>query len=370
RAVQHDVLELNDRGAEVMDIRHSGHKTPLPPTDRSLQIHACHGPVRELEVLHDQLLALFAADPTLTPKDIVVMMPDVNSYGPYIQAVFGKEIPGQERSGKPMIPFAISDRTARQESPLLQSFLNLLRLPHSRLGAGELLAILEVPAVLRRFALDEADFNALRQWVEESGIRWGLDEVFATRFDLPVQTSNSWLFGLRRLLLGFAMGEGAPVADILPYHDIEGQQGAVLGKLAWFVECIANLLPRLQGQQALAHWGEVLQQLLTDFYLPNEDEERQLELIRTTLDNWQTQIDEAYYCKAISGDLLRHYLTQALERTRSSQRFLAGQVNFCTLMPMRSIPFKWVCLLGMNDGLYPRTVPAQGFDLMALAARR
>ncbi|WP_421190169.1 exodeoxyribonuclease V subunit gamma [Aeromonas sanarellii] len=366
RAIQKDVLELAERGAGEFSLDASHHKSPIDPADGSLQIHACHGPMRELEVLHDRLLALFEQDPTLTPKDVVVMMPDVNSYGPYIQAVFGKESGG----ARGRIPFAISDRAASQESPLLQSFLALLRLPNARFGAGELLAILEVPAVLRRFELDDDEFNVLRRWVQETGIRWGLDDDYPERFALPRLSGNSWLFGLRRMLLGFAMGDGEPVAGILPYADIEGQQGLILGKLAWFVDSLAEFLPRLQQAQPLAEWHACLLALLERFYLADEDEERQLQLIRSQLTDWQAQLGEARFEQAISADLLQDYLGSVLGESRSSQRFLAGQVNFCTLMPMRSIPFRQVCLLGMNDGVYPRTLPPMGFDLMAVAGRR
>ncbi|MDX7642106.1 exodeoxyribonuclease V subunit gamma [Aeromonas caviae] len=370
RAIQKDVLELAERGAGEFSLDASHHKSPVSLDDGTLQIHACHGPMRELEVLHDRLLALFEQDPTLTPKDVVVMMPDVNSYGPYIQAVFGKE-GGKGRGGaRGQIPFAISDRAASQESPLLQSFLALLRLPNARFGAGELLAILEVPAVLRRFELDDDEFNVLRRWVQETGIRWGLDDDYPERFALPRLSGNSWLFGLRRMLLGFAMGDGEPVAGILPYADIEGQQGLILGKLAWFVDSLAEFLPRLQQAQPLAEWHACLLALLERFYLADEDEERQLQLIRSQLTDWQAQLGEARFEQAISADLLQDYLGSVLGESRSSQRFLAGQVNFCTLMPMRSIPFRQVCLLGMNDGVYPRTLPPMGFDLMAVASRR
>lgn len=360
-AIQKDVLELAERGAGTFELDSSQHKSPIDASDGSLQIHACHGPMRELEVLHDRLLALFEQDSTLTPKDVVVMMPDVNSYGPYIQAVFGAR--GQ-------IPFAVSDRAASQESPLLQSFLALLRLPNARLGAGELLAILEVPAVLRRFDLDDDEFNQLRRWVQETGIRWGLDDGYPERFDLPRLSGNSWLFGLRRMLLGFAMGDGEPVAGILPYADIEGQQGLALGKLAWFVDSLAEFLPRLQQAQPLPEWIACLNELLERFYQADEDEERQLQLIRSQLADWLAQLGEARFEQPISADLLQDYLGSVLGESRSSQRFLAGQVNFCTLMPMRSIPFRQVCLLGMNDGVYPRTLPPMGFDLMAVAGRR
>ncbi|MCH7372898.1 exodeoxyribonuclease V subunit gamma [Aeromonas sp. MR16] len=364
--IQKDVLELGSRGEGQFELDSSHHKSPINPADGSLQIHACHGPMRELEVLHDRLLALFEQDSSLTPKDVVVMMPDVNSYGPYIQAVFGKEKPG----ARGHIPFAVSDRAASQESPLLQSFLALLGLPNARFGAGELLAILEVPAVLRRFELDDDEFNQLRRWVQETGIRWGLDDAYPTRFALPPLSGNSWLFGLRRMLLGFAMGDGEPVDGILPYADIEGQQGLALGKLAWFVDSLAEFLPRLQQAQRLGDWVACLNALLERFYLADEDEERLLQLIRTALADWQGGLAEARFEQPISPELLRDYLGSVLGESRSSQRFLAGQVNFCTLMPMRSIPFRQVCLLGMNDGVYPRTLAPMGFDLMAVASRR
>lgn len=175
-------------------------------------------------------------------------------------------------------------------------------------------------------------------------------------------SGNSWLFGLRRMLLGFAMGDGEPVAGILPYADIEGQQGLALGKLAWFVDSLAEFLPRLQQAQPLAEWNACLLALLERFYLADEDEERQLQLIRSQLAEWQTRLGEARFEQPITADLLQDYLGSVLGESRSSQRFLAGQVNFCTLMPMRSIPFKQVCLLGMNDGVYPRTLAPMGLE--------
>lgn len=359
--LQGDVLEQRDRGAVCDDPDSSRHKTVLTAGDHSLQIHACHSPVRELEVLHDRLLDLFERDPTLTPKEVVVMMPDVAGYAPFIQAVFGAR--GQ-------IPFSISDRAASQESPLLQSFLALLRLPRQRFGAGELLALLEVPAVLRRFALTVEEFDTLRRWVQESGIRWGLDDAYPERFDLPALSGNSWLFGLRRMLLGYAMGEGEPVAGILPYAEIEGQQGVTLGKLAAFVDTLAHFLPQLEQARSLPEWHRLLHALLAACYDPDEDEERHIQLVRDAMAGWQETLGEVRFDEPITPALLQDVLGQALAAQRSSQRFLAGQVNFCTLMPMRSIPFRQVCLLGMNDGVYPRTLPPMGFDLMALASRR
>ena len=361
QAVQQDVLTLSDRGGEPCSLESSGHKSLITHDDFSLQIHACHGPMRELEVLHDRLLDLFARDSTLTPKDVVVMMPDVNSYGPAIQAVFGAR--GQ-------IPYSISDRSVSQENPLLLSLLALLRLPDSRLGAAELLAILEVPAVLARFELDGEAFDQLRIWVQEVGIRWGLDNQYPQRFNLPPLQGNSWLFGLRRMLLGYAMGDGAPVQGILPYAELEGQQAVWLGKLAAFIDTLEAFLPELQQSAPLPVWSERIQRLLAAFYLPDAAGERVLQLVSSLLLEWQQKLGEAHYGEPITPALMAELMKMGLSNQRSSQRFLAGQLNFCALMPMRSIPFRQVCLLGMNDGVYPRTLPPMGFDLLAQDRRR
>lgn len=359
--LQQHVLDLVDPSQVPSHPDSSEHKQAIDPEDTSLQIHACHGPVRELEVLHDQLLDLFRQDPSLTPKDVVVMMPDINRYAPAIQAVFG---------ARSQIPYSISDRSAAQENPLLLSLLALLRLPQARLGASEVLAILEEPAVLARFELNSDAFTRIGQWVQAAGVRWGLDEQFATRFDLPALSGNSWLFGLRRLLLGYAMGDGEAVQGILPYAEVEGQEAQWLGQLAEFIDRLAHWLPVLQTPAPLGEWRQRILDLLDAFYRPSEDDERVLQMVRDLLTGWQQQVQEAGLTDDLTPVLMHALMQDALSRDTGSPRFLAGQVNFCTLMPMRSIPFRQICLLGMNDGLYPRTLLPMGFDLISKASRR
>lgn len=145
----------------------SHHKQRIQPDDYSLSVHVCHSAMREVEVLHDALLTLFDTHPDLKPRDIIVMVADINTYSPTIEAVFGNA-PGER-----FIPFSISDRTADRESPVLQAFLRLIQLPASRCLSSELLELLETPAMMARFDISEAEFEQARNWVKESGIRWG-----------------------------------------------------------------------------------------------------------------------------------------------------------------------------------------------------
>ncbi|PJE79376.1 RecBCD enzyme subunit RecC [invertebrate metagenome] len=358
--IQSDILELKDRTLD-------NNPPVIPPTDHSVAIHDCHSPLREVEILHDQLLNLFEKHPGLSPKDIVVMLPDVETYTPWIQAVFGQISLSDAR----WIPFSISDRSAHHEHPVLSGVLQLLNLHNSRFGASDLLTLLEIPALQRKFQLDNPGLEILRQWIEDSGIRWGLSREDQEKFNLPVMKANTWLFGLKRILMGYAMPESAGIYhDILPFEPVQGQEAVLAGYLASFIEALESVQGSLETDRDAQEWTLYINQLLEQFFLPDEDDEYAFKLIRDVLSRLQNSLEDAGYNQPLSHTVLVSYLTEHLTTERNSQRFLAGQVNFCTLMPMRSIPFKVVCLLGMNDGAYPRSIPPAGFDLIARHSKR
>ncbi len=360
--LQADILNLEEH-QDDQQIDSSQHKQVVSLGDKSLSLHSCHSPMREVEVLHDQLLAMFDADPTLKPRDIIVMVADINAYSPAIQAVFGNA-PGER-----FIPYSISDRTADQESPILAAFMQLVNLPNTRCLASELLELLETPTILKRFDLSEDDFLQAKQWVEESGIRWGLDSHTGSEFELPETRQNTWQFGIQRMLLGYAMPESAGLFEaqegsLSPYNEVQGMGSELAGKLAHFIQQISQYRRKLSHVQSIDAWRETLVAMLDDFFSVELEGEMALKSIRDTLSQLKEQLTDAAFDDALSPSIVSQYLQNKLSGTRVSQRFLAGQVNFCTLMPMRSIPFRTVCLLGMNDGVYPRSMPPEGFDLM------
>ncbi|SNY64878.1 exodeoxyribonuclease V subunit gamma [Enterobacter sp. CC120223-11] len=362
-SLQYDILELQNSavaGRTAEEFANSDSKRTLDPDDRSLSLNVCHSPQREVEVLHDSLLAMLEEDPTLAPRDIIVMVSDIDSYSPFIQAVFGSA------RGERYIPWAISDRRARQSHPALQAFITLLSLPDSRFVSEDVLALLDVPVLAARFNIDEEGLRYLRQWVNESGIRWGMDDDNVREWDLPATGQHTWRFGLTRMLLGYAMESSqGEWQSVLPYDESNGLIAELVGYLASLLMKLNHWRQQLAGERPLAEWLPVCREMLNDFFLPDTDTEAALALIEQ---QWQGIIDQALdarYAAPVPLSLLRDELAQRLDQERISQRFLAGPVNICTLMPMRSIPFKVVCLLGMNDGIYPRALAPLGFDLMS-----
>ncbi len=362
-----DVFELSYRGqleplSPEQSISDEG-KASLASEDDSIVFHSCHSPLREVEVLHDQLLKLFADDKSLTPKDVIVMMPDVSAYSPYIDAVF-------LACDQHRIPYAISDRGFAQENPIINSFLQLMRLPQSRFCASELLDLISVPATIRALGLSEQDINLVHHWIERVGIRWGIDKQHKRSFELPGEGLNSWRFGLNRLLMGYCIADDVLIEGILPYAEVEGQAVEILGKLVRFMDVLIEFRGALAKPACLSEKAQQVSEMLEQFYQPEAEELAVVNQIREVLIALKQHQDNGNCPQPISQSVFTYWLSHAFDEKGVGQRFLAGQVNFCTLMPMRSIPFKVICLLGMNDGDYPRFVAPVGFDLMAAGIAR
>lgn len=326
----------------------------IAKNDRTLTLHSCHSAMREVEVLHDYLLDLFNQDPNLTPKDVVVMVADINQYTPYIQAVFG-----QKNGNAPQIPFSLSDNKLSESDVLVSSYLTLLRLKESNFSAEDVLALLDIPAMRERFNISLADLPLVREWVADSGIRFGLQK------NQDGINFNSWQAGLERMILGYAMREEHGIwQDSLGLNSSYGLKGKLAGNLSHFFTALSSLHETLQQAHSIEKWQEFLTALLSDFFVQNEDTSDTIFYIQEKINELAEHLKSLHFTEELQADVIADVITMKLEDAPNSLKFLAGKVNFCTLLPMRSVPFKVVCLLGMNDADYPRTQTPNSFDLM------
>ncbi|MCJ8169395.1 exodeoxyribonuclease V subunit gamma [Pseudomonas sp. A3.4] len=338
----------------------------LAQVDDSVRFIQAHSRQREVEILHDKLLALFAqhaqAGTALEPREVIVMLPDVEQYAPHVQAVFGQYAQQDPR----FIPFTLADQNQRGRLPLLQALEQLLELPQARCRVSDVLTLLDVPALRKRFDLHESSLPQLKRWVEGAGIRWGLDASQRAALGLPDDLEqNTWAFGLERLLLGYLAGNGAPWADIEPYAEVGGLDAAALGPLLDLLAQLRHYSGELANAANPETWAARLTQLLDDLFSAADDSDEQLlASLRQHLEHWQQACAEARLDEPLPLAVVREAWLAAVDAPNLSQRFLAGSVNFCTLMPMRAIPFRVIALLGMNDGDYPRSRAPLEFDLM------
>jgi exodeoxyribonuclease V gamma subunit len=338
----------------------------LDATDASVKFVMTHSAQREVEVLHDQLLAWFDADVTLEPRDVMVMVPDIENFAPHVQAVFGRFPAGESRH----IPFSVADTTHRQ-TPLVHAAEFLLSLPSSRVSINDWLGLFEISAVRKRFMLGEADVEQLQVWLESAGVRWGIDAQHRAECGMPSNVhgadQNTWAFGLRRMLLGYAVGEAGPWQNTLPLGEVGGLDAELIGKLVNWLDAIEQTVHELVMPMVPAQWLATITKILARFFdAGDEAEERLLQRLLDPVDAWRQACDDASMNEIVPLVVVREHWLAQIQLPTLHQRFFGGGVQFGTLMPMRSIPFKVVCLLGMNDADYPRRVTPRDFDLMSL----
>ena len=339
----------------------------VPDADRSIVFHVAHGAQREVEILQDQLLGMLATTPTLRPRDIVVMVPDIETFAPSIRAAFGQ----YERGDARFIPFDIADLRNRGSNPMVVGIEWLLRVPDQRFRLQEIRDLLEIPAVAARSGIAADALPGLFAWLAGAGVRWGLHESQRASLGLGAAgEQNSWLFGIRRMLLGYASGTAGAFAGVEPYDEIGGLDAEVVG-------AVIDLFERLERWWLLAaqdakpsEWGARGRELVATFFQPTDEPERlTVAALENALAAWLTACEGAAFDERVPLALLREAWLAEVDGLEASRRFMTGGVTFCTLIPLRAVPFEVVCLLGMNDGDFPRRQRRDDFDLIGLAGQ-
>jgi exodeoxyribonuclease V gamma subunit len=378
RSLARDVRELQLRLPDHADEHHGDDARPatllgrlqadlrddVPPgpaaLDDSVQVHACHGPARQVEVLRERLLRLFEDDPTLEPRDVLVMCPDVETFAPLISAAFGLG-PGLPHPGG-ALRVRLADRSLRRTNPLLDTVAALLDLAQGRVTASQVLDLAATPGVRRRFGFTDEELERVRDWVARSGVRWGIDASTRRPYELEHVPQNTWQAGLDRVLLGVTTSEDEPVwlDRALPLDDVDSSDIDLAGRLAELLDRLDGVLTALSGEHPVGHWVDTLAgalDLLTD---------------TEPADAWQLAQARRELAEAGEGGVspvrlpdVRAMLADRLRGRPTRANFRTGNLTVCTLVPMRSVPHRVVVLLGLDDGVFPRTAGMDGDDVLA-----
>ncbi len=359
------------------DVLHArlSRQAPLAPDDDSVQLHACHGPIRQVEVLRDVLLGLFVDHPTLEPRHVVVMCPTIQDYAPLISAVFDQGPRHRDDDAPPPIPYAIADLSLRRSNPVADALLRLLALANERLTAPTLLEVLAAEPVRRRFEIAPEQLSTVRRWVVDSGMRWGTDAADREDAGQPRDVLNTIQFGLDRLLLGACVADtGADtLGGVRPYGALAPGDLPLLGRFTDFVTRTAGLRDALRTPRPLAEWVTFLrgeEGVLATFTATSQegawltakvdDELEQLARAASAVEQ-RRPIDVAALHAALTG---RFDVAGADAAPRET-----GGVTFSSLEPMRGLPHRVVCLLGMDEGAFPRKNARRAFDLVSRTPR-
>ncbi|GAA3602483.1 exodeoxyribonuclease V subunit gamma [Marihabitans asiaticum] len=338
--------------------------------ERSLTVHACHGPSRQVEVLREEITGLLQDDPTLQPRDVLVMCPDVETYAPLIAAAFGLGEHGTDAEGVDSHPahrlrVSLADRSLRATNPLLTTAEQLVALLGGRMSASEVLDLISSAPVRRRFRLDDSDLETITGWVRATGVRWGLDQASRAPFGLAVEGQNTWDFGLDRVLAGVAVSADGPVSVgdcVLPHDDVGSGSIDLAGRLAELVSRLDGALAALSGARSATDWTQALREgvlALTDVAL---DDGWQLGHLDRVLADAARHAPEDLPLRLAD---VRVLLDDRLAGRAGRASFRTGALTVCTMTPMRSVPHRVICLVGLDDDSFPRQQSVDGDDVLA-----
>ncbi len=375
--VHHEALESVDPATLLGQLQSdiAANRAPQPPgeqpvltaADQSVQLHACHGPDRQVEVLREVLVGMLADDDTLEPRDIVVMCPDIEKFAPLIAASFGLDTPEtQAEHPGHRLRVRLADRSLRQLNPLLALVSRLVALADSRVGASALLDLCAAPPVARKFGFSSDDLERLHDLVHRAGVRWGLDAAHRSRFRMGEFRQNTWAAGLERLLLGVTMDETDQhfIGTTLPLDDVDAADVDLVGRLAELVGRVNMLTAACNRTQPVQAWVELFKQAIELLALVPRGDAWQLSHAYHELGDLALGTDQA-------GDVplslaeISTLLSDAFRGRASRANFRTGTLTVCTMLPMRSVPHRVVCLLGVDDGVFPRRPPPDGDNIVS-----
>jgi exodeoxyribonuclease V gamma subunit len=347
----------------------------LRAADDSIRVHSCHGRGRQVEVLRDAILHLLADDPELEPRDIIVMCPDIEHFAPLIQATFGAhdQEAAERDDGTRQLKIRLADRSLRQTNPVMGVLAEVLDLAIARMTVSQVLDLAGREPVRRRFRFADDDLARLEQWVRESYVRWGFDAEHRQAFQLGSIAANTWRSGLDRVLLGVAMAEDGQrlFEGTLPLDDVESGDIELAGRFAEFVQRLRDAVDVLAGERTVDVWAKALADTADSLTVSSRRDAWQRAELTSLLEKL---VDEATTAGEVSpvtlgSDDVRSLLAERLKGRATRANFCTGYLTVCTLVPMRSIPHKVVCLLGLDDGSFPRHIERDGDDITALDPR-
>ena len=335
--------------------------------DSTIQVHSCHSARREVEVLYDQLLAMFEKDETLQPSEVMVLAPDLEAYAPEIEAIFGTV-----EDELPEIPFHLAERNRGRSNPVDLAVEKIIELADSRFKVTEVLDLLDSEPIQQKFNFTDDSLITLERWIDDNNIRWGIDAKSKEALDLPGSNSFTWKAGLNRMILGYAMkpDEDHLFNGIYPYREVEQTEEALLvGRFANLMELLFRLHKEVQTSRSIAQWSTLLNEWIFKFFPQKDDYFSELQRIRDMFSN----LDEYKQLSGFEDDvpfrIIRSYVQEELEKKITGSGRSGKGITFSSMVPMRNIPAKVICVLGLNDNSFPRSKLPVAFDMLHQAPR-
>ncbi|MDH3201397.1 MAG: exodeoxyribonuclease V subunit gamma [Myxococcales bacterium] len=352
---------LGSLQADILEFRgppESADKTSITASDDSIAVHACASPMREVLVLHDIICGALEDDPTLRPEDIVVMARDLDAYAPAFRAVFGQ-------TDVTRIPYEVHDRKTRDDAGFYDDFLSVLEVLESRFSVLDVVRLMDAQSWREDFRFSSNERARLTDLLQAAGIRWGIDAKHREELGFPPESLHTWRAGFGRLFLGFAsMPNNAEVFNgLLPRGELSLEDVELLARLSRLCNVLFDFRERMHRPAKVSIWVDLLGQLSSSLFAEEDDDSGAVRVLRSSLEDLRQLADASGYGGAIPLRTIRRELAGVVLRGTPPAGFLRRGVTLSELVPLRSIPFRMVCLIGMSGESFPRADDRPSFDL-------
>lgn len=349
---------LNNIQNDILRNKNNEKKRVIYLKDNSISINICFNKHNEIEVLHKTLLVFLNQNKDISPGDIVVTSTNIDDYVPYINSVF-KSIENEKK-----IPFFISKKYSKTTKIILSIFNKILNLSNSRFNNEEILELLDIPEIAKKFNISEDEIDILYRWIEQANIRWAIDKKHKKDLGLPENHENTWLYGIKKLFLSYSMNDKKSIwNNILSCTYINNSQSELIGKLFEFINILNKWRKKLLRSQFLVYWTSLSESLMHDFVYENKKTKKSIEIINKT---WIKMINDSLlsnYKKRISIDILKKNFFYIIKNI-NPQKFSPGVINFCYTNSVYCIPFKIICIIGANNQSSEKKNNIDDFNLL------
>lgn len=335
--------------------------------DGSLQIHACHGPDRQVQVLRDVLCGLFTDDPTLQPRDVVVLCPALTQYAPLISAFFCLDgdsagfHPGHRLRAQLAAPSVVA------HNPVLAVLERLFALHSGRATSVDLMDLCQLPPVAQRFGFNTDELDRLHELVADAEIRWGVDADQRHRNGLSI-TQSTWLAGVERLMVSLAFDKLPPVnlGTVTPVSTVAGSDAELVGRLAELVSRVRKIWQGFDDPAPAALWAGRMRAAIDLLVEVTHEDEWQLSQALAEMAELDATAQQRR-APLVAGDLAS-WLADRQQTGGRRPNYSNGSLLFTTLDDVASIEARVICVLGLDDSHFPGPSPVDGDDLLTRPA--
>lgn len=332
------------------------------PQDRSLEIHSAYSMMREVEALQDYLYALFESDPSLKASDVLVVTSDIDTVAPMIDATFGHK----EKANR--IEYRIQGRSILKQNDCAAALSSLMRLMSSRVKASDVFLLLSNRAVSRHFGLENT-LNVVYRYFEEAGFREGMNVRTLREEGLSSIANYSFESAIDRLLLGWAKPDdfdGIVADKISPSLSFDGHvaDAKVLASIAEAFEVLNNLYERAREEKTAQGWRDWMNDALLALVGEEAASNERIACLQVIDRMVQDQMVAEVAEDRAPIDIVRTIFESHFADVSAGATPHSG-VTFTNMNSLHGLSYRVICVLGLNEGVFPLTDRPDDFDMMA-----